>query len=141
MGFKLAISNIAWAADDDQAVYALMHRHRFTGLEIAPTRVFPDNPYDDLERAKAWSDALRAEHGFDLVTSGAPALFYLRIANDDSMVLHQEWVAEMVKRGIFLASHHNHFMNASVTDKDIELTLEVADEAFKAVAKNHPELF
>ena len=75
------------------------------------------------------------------MTSGAPALFYLRIANDDSMVLHQEWVAEMVKRGIFLASHHNHFMNASLTDKDIKYTIEVGEECFKVLAKNHPELF
>ncbi len=82
-----------------------------------------------------------ANNGFNLVVSGEPALFYLRIANDDSMMLHQEWIAECVKRGIFFASHHNHFINASLTDKDIDLTLEVADEAFKAVAKNHPELF
>ena len=66
MGFKLAISNIAWAPEDDEAVYALMHRYRFTGLEIAPTRIFPDDPYEDLDRAKAWSDALRAELGFDI---------------------------------------------------------------------------
>ena len=45
-------------------------------------------------------------NGFDLVVSGAPALFYLRIANDDSMMLHQEWIAECVNRGLFLASHH-----------------------------------
>ena len=31
--------------------------------------------------------------GFDLVVSGEPALFYLRIANDDSLMLHQAWVA------------------------------------------------
>ena len=85
--------------------------------------------------------ATGAKHGFDLVASGAPALFYLRIANDDSLVLHQEWIAEMVSRGIFLTSHHNHFINASLTNKDIKLTLDVADEAFAAVAKNHPELF
>ncbi len=82
-----------------------------------------------------------ANNGFNLVVSGEPALFYLRIANDDSMMLHQEWIAECVKRGIFFASHHNHFINAALTDKDIDLTLEVADEAFKAVAKKHPELF
>lgn len=45
-------------------------------------------------------DAARA-HGFDLVVSGEPALFYLRIANDDSLMLHQEWVAECVSRGLF----------------------------------------
>ena len=103
-----------------------------------------DTPKMFFEKGTMLTEGLKkagAEHGFDLVTSGAPALFYLRIANDDSMVLHQEWVAEMVKRGIFLASHHNHFMNASLTDKDIKYTIEVGEECFKVLAKNHPELF
>lgn len=81
------------------------------------------------------------EHGFDLVASGEPALFYLRIANDNSLLLHQDWVAECVNRGIFFTSHHNHFINASLTDEDINHTIEVAEEAFSVVAKNHPEIF
>ncbi|MDR1927831.1 MAG: aminotransferase class III-fold pyridoxal phosphate-dependent enzyme [Oscillospiraceae bacterium] len=81
------------------------------------------------------------ENGFDLVVSGEPALFYLRVANDDSLMLHQEWVAECVQRGVFLTSHHNHFLNYTLSDEDIALTLEVADEAFKVVAKGHPEIF
>ena len=80
------------------------------------------------------------ENGFNLVASGKPSLFYLRIADDDSLFLHQEWIAECVSRGVFFASHHNHFINASLTDEDINHTLEVADDAFKAVKKNHPEL-
>mgnify|MGYP002915262165 FL=1 len=66
------------------------------------------------------------QHGFNLVVSGEPALFYLRIANDDSLMLHQEWIAECVSRGLFLASHHNHFMNAAVTDDDIKLAIDIA---------------
>lgn len=85
--------------------------------------------------------AAAANNGFNLLVSGEPALFYLRIANDDSLFLHQEWIAEMVSRGIFLAGHHNHFINAALTDEDIKRTLEVADVAFKAVRDNHPELF
>ena len=81
-----------------------------------------------------------AEHGFDLVVSGAPALFYLRIANDDSLLLHQDWVAECVNRGLFITSHHNHFINASLTHEDINRSIEIAEDAFKAVKKNHPEL-
>ena len=81
-----------------------------------------------------------AEHGFNLVVSGEPALFYLRIANDDSLMLHQEWVAECVSRGLFLTSHHNHFMNASVTDEDIKLAIDIAEDAFGVVAANHPEM-
>ncbi len=80
------------------------------------------------------------EHGFDLKVSGAPALFYLRIANDDSLLLHQDWIAECVNRGAFFASHHNHFINASLTHEDINRTIEIAEDAFKAVKKLHPEL-
>lgn len=96
------------------------------------------------EKALKVTGALKAaaeNNGFDLRVSGEPALFYLRIANDDSLVLHQEWISEMVKRGVFMTSHHNHFLNASLTDEDIKQTAEIADEAFKAVAKNHPDLF
>jgi glutamate-1-semialdehyde 2,1-aminomutase len=77
--------------------------------------------------------AAAANNSFNLVVSGEPALFYLRIADDDSLLIHQDWVQEMVHRGIYITSHHNHFMNASLTDEDIERTLEVADDAFKAI--------
>lgn len=79
-------------------------------------------------------------HGFDLVVSGEPALFYLRIANDDSLMLHQEWVAACVSRGLFITSHHNHFINAAITDADIALAVDIADDAFSVVAQAHPEL-
>ena len=89
------------------------------------------------------TDGLRAAglaHGFDLKVSGEPALFYLRIANDDSLILHQEWVAECVSRGLFITSHHNHFINAAVTDADIALAVDIADDAFSVVAQRHPEM-
>jgi len=78
--------------------------------------------------------------GFDLIVSGEPALFYLRIANDDSLMLHQEWVAECVSRGLFITSHHNHFINAAITDDDIKLAIDIGADAFEVVAKRHPEL-
>ena len=55
-------------------------------------------------------------------------------------MLHQEWIAEVVKRGVYMTNHHNHFINASLSDEDIKHTIEVAEDAFKAVRKNHPEL-
>ncbi len=103
-----------------------------------------DTPKMFREKGLKLTDGLKKaaeENGFDLVVSGEPSLFYLRIANDDSLFLHQDWIQEMVRRGIYLASHHNHFINASLKDEDINRTLEVADEAFKAVRKNHPECF
>ncbi len=87
-------------------------------------------------------DGLRkvaAENGANLVISGEPSLFYLHLNMDDSLILHQEWIAEIVRRGVFMANHHNHFTNLSLTDEDIAFTMEVADEAMKVVKKNHPE--
>ena len=102
-----------------------------------------DTPKLFRETGKKITDGFQAAakaHGFDLVVSGEPALFYLRIANDDSLMLHQEWVAECVSRGLFITSHHNHFINAAITDADIALAVDIADDAFSVVAENHPDL-
>ncbi len=72
-------------------------------------------------------------NGCTLIVSGAPSMFYLRIADDPSFSLHQRWVAECVKRGVYITNHHNHFVNYALTDEDIKYTLEVADEAFHAI--------
>ncbi|MBR2874551.1 MAG: aminotransferase class III-fold pyridoxal phosphate-dependent enzyme, partial [Clostridia bacterium] len=73
------------------------------------------------------------KYGYDLKVSGALALPYLRIANDDSLIIHQAWIAECVKRGVFFTNHHNHFINAALSDADIKETIDVADEAFKVI--------
>ncbi|MDR1628779.1 MAG: aminotransferase class III-fold pyridoxal phosphate-dependent enzyme [Oscillospiraceae bacterium] len=102
-----------------------------------------DAPKLFREKAVKLTDGLKAaaaNNGFDLVVSGEPALFYLRIANDDSLFIHQDWVQECVKRGVFITNHHNHFINASLSDEDIQFTVDVAEDAFKTVKKRHPEI-
>ena len=94
------------------------------------------------EKGTALREGLLAaakKHGHDLRVSGEPALFYLRLADDDhggapSLMLHQRWIAEMVKRGVYLTSHHNHFINAALSDEDIAMTIAIADEAFAALS-------
>ena len=61
---KLAISNIGWAKENDASVYNMMTNNGFTGLEIAPTRIFSEQPYDHLDDARAWSDQLKSQNGF-----------------------------------------------------------------------------
>jgi len=63
---KLSISNIGWEAGDDEKVYELMKKYDFSGLEIAPTRIFPENPYDDLTKAGEWAANLKKEYGFEI---------------------------------------------------------------------------
>ena len=95
-----------------------------------------DLPKILMEKGKTLTEGLKAtaeKHGYDLRVSGVPSLFYLRIANDDSLMLHQRWIAEMVKRGVYLTNHHNHFINYALSDEDIKETIEIADEAFRAL--------
>lgn len=46
---RLAISNIGWEANENQAVYGLMQKYGFTGLEIAPTKIW-ENPFAATDR-------------------------------------------------------------------------------------------
>lgn len=61
---KLAISNIGWDVSNDASVYELMKKYGYSGLEIAPTRIFPDNPYMHLKDAQEWSEGLKEKEGF-----------------------------------------------------------------------------
>lgn len=94
-------------------------------------------------KAKKLTDGLvevARDNGFDLRITGEPAMWYMRLGNDlKSTILHQEWVAECMKRGVFFASHHNLFVCNALSDEDIQYTWEVADEAYKIVRKNHPD--
>ncbi len=91
------------------------------------------------EKLTAGLKAAAKKEGIELVISGVPSMFYMRIANDDSLMMHQEFCAQCAQRGVFFVSHHNHFINCSLTDEDIAETLEIAARAFKAVAEKYPE--
>lgn len=64
--FKLSISNLAWNPENDNEIFALMQEYGFSGLEIAPTKIFPENPYSKLEEAKIWTENLKKEYGFSV---------------------------------------------------------------------------
>ena len=59
---NLSISNIAWNAADDVDMLSFLKANGFSGLEIAPTRIFPVNPYDKNAEMKAFSDELYANY-------------------------------------------------------------------------------
>lgn len=63
---NLSISNIAWPPKQDATVYKMMRNYGYSGLEIAPTRIFPENPYEDLKKAKSWARSLEEREGFQI---------------------------------------------------------------------------
>ncbi|MDC7240842.1 MAG: hypothetical protein PQJ50_10825, partial [Spirochaetales bacterium] len=94
-----------------------------------------------IEKGKKLTEELvkaAAAEDLTLKISGVPSMFYMRLINDDSLMMQQEFCAECARRGVFFTSHHNHFINCSLTDEDISQTIQVASEAFAVVAKNNP---
>ncbi len=65
---KLAISNIAFEAQDDEYFYGLMRKLGFCGLEIAPTRIIAQSPYDNNEIIYDFSRRIKTEYGLDIAS-------------------------------------------------------------------------
>ena len=63
---KLSISNIAWSAENDNEMYQFLQNSGYNGLEIAPTRIFPELPYEKLNEAKAWADGFKEKFGLGI---------------------------------------------------------------------------
>lgn len=72
----LSISNISWLNENDEQMYKYINEHGFLGLEIAPTRIFEQNPYGDLERAKNFAVKLRKNYGITI--SSMQSIWYGR---------------------------------------------------------------
>lgn len=73
---KLSISNIAWEKEQDETIYTLMQEYGFRGLEIAPTRVFSNTPYEHVSDAVLWAEYLKKSYGF--VISSVQSIWYGR---------------------------------------------------------------
>jgi glutamate-1-semialdehyde 2,1-aminomutase len=80
-------------------------------------------------------------YGYDLKVTGAPSMPYLRITNDPSLMLHQDWCAECTRRGAYFTSHHNWFVSTAHTDEDVAATLEIVDDAFRVVKEKYGDEF
>lgn len=65
---KLAISNIGWTKEHDSEVYKLMKNYCIEGIEIAPTRIIPENPYDKLDEALEWAEMIWNHYGFRIAS-------------------------------------------------------------------------
>lgn len=71
---KLCASNIAWSPEHDEEAYRLMQALGFDGLEIAPSRVFSDRPYEKLKEAADFALSLRENYG--LIVASMQSAFY-----------------------------------------------------------------
>ena len=63
---KLSISNIAWAKEYDEEMYGFIKDQGFAGLEIAPSRLFPESPYTHIDEAMKFAKLLKSHYGLNI---------------------------------------------------------------------------
>ncbi len=138
---KLSISNIGWGAENDTAIYKLMTKYKFSGLEIAPTRIFPESPYDKNAEASVWRERIKMEYGFCI--SSMQSIWYERQEKIFGSQDERQVLAGYTKKAIEFASSigcHNLVLgcprNRNLPDgveKDIALPFfkEIGDYAAK----------
>lgn len=73
---KLSISNIAWGSESDALVYDKLKSVGFQGLEMAPTRIWANQPYEHIEEARDW--AIQMEENYGLIISSMQSIWYGR---------------------------------------------------------------
>lgn len=62
--------------EDDEFIYELMKKNDYSGLEIAPTRILSEEPYDRLDEAEEWFKTIQLKHG--LAISSMQSIWYGR---------------------------------------------------------------
>lgn len=63
---KLSVSNIGWNSQQDREMYVWLQEQGIQGLEAAPTRLFPEGPYDRLEQAAVMAKELKTQYGLQI---------------------------------------------------------------------------
>ena len=65
---KVSISNIAWQKEDDTEMYSFLKENNINGIEIAPTRIFQENPYSDLGLVDSFRKELQSNFSLSVVS-------------------------------------------------------------------------
>lgn len=100
---------------------------------------------DYLEKTVLLGDRLRdgltdvaGKHDFDMRQTG-PSQMPMVLFNDDQGVhdgeLGNAFVAGMMSRGIYIHPYHNLFINAAMSQADIDFTIESADEVLASILR------
>lgn len=101
MGIKLSISNISWALENDQQVYEYLKNAGFQGLEIAPTRVFPNEPYNRKQEAREFASEIREKYG--LIICSIQSIWYGRNERIFGTDKERQFLFDYTKRAIDFA--------------------------------------
>lgn len=135
---KLSISNIAWSAEFDQEMYLFLQKNEVKGLEIAPTRIFPNDPYNHIEEAKEWANKLNKQYGLQI--SSMQSIWYGKTENIFSSKENRQNLINYTKQAIDFAEaigcHNLVFGNPKNRDTtNLEQDLPIAISFFHEIGE------
>lgn len=76
------------------------------------------------------------KQGQKVIVSGPPAVPFMTLEDDPGFYKSQLFSSECIRRGVFFHPHHNWFVSAAHTQRDIDEALEVAEQAFEVVSSS-----
>jgi len=96
---KLAISNIAWERHDDPIVLELLSANGVSGIEVAPTKLWPDWSNASHQQANEYRKVM-LERGFELpamqaILFGKPELQLFDKTSHTAFLEHMKFVADL----------------------------------------------
>lgn len=99
---KLSVSNIAWPAEDDVQMYEFLAGQGISGVEIAPTRIFPENPYEKISEVSLFQRELLEK--YNLAISSIQSIWYGISENMFAAKESRLFLLDYTKRTIEFAS-------------------------------------
>lgn len=99
---KLSASNIAWTKEYDNEMYAFLHSEKIEGLEIAPTRIFPETPYEKNGVAAEFAACIKEK--YNLVIPSMQSIWFGRSENIFSSAKDRKTLLEYTKKAIDFAA-------------------------------------
>lgn len=99
---KLSVSNIAWGEDLDHQVFDLMRKYKYTGLEIAPTRIISERPYEKADAIADWAQWLWKS--YNLVIPSMQSIWYGKTEKLFGSEDERKILLEYTKKAIDFAS-------------------------------------
>lgn len=99
---KLSISNIGWNDYENDMVLECMVENGYTGLEIAPTKIVSDDPYNHGEKALSWCNEIKRKYGLNI--SSMQSIWRGKSENIFASDTERRQLAQYTKRAIDFAA-------------------------------------
>lgn len=98
---KISISNIAWEKEADDSMYQFLQENELEGLEVAPTRLFPDDPYENIRGAVQFSKKMKESYGLSI--SSIQSVWFGRKENIFADSMQRDNLIEYTKKAFAFA--------------------------------------